>query len=51
MKYLIYSIEDDIDIANIINLTLTKQGYEVESFSDGESFSKDLMNKNQTWFY
>jgi two-component system alkaline phosphatase synthesis response regulator PhoP len=40
MKYLIYSIEDDIDIANIINLTLTKQGYEVESFSDGESFFK-----------
>ena len=40
MKYLIYSIEDDIDIANIINLTLTKQGYTVESFYDGESFFK-----------
>jgi two-component system alkaline phosphatase synthesis response regulator PhoP len=40
MKYLIYSIEDDVDIANIINLTLTKQGYDVETFYDGESFFK-----------
>lgn len=32
MKYLIYSIEDDIDIAHIINLTLSKQGYTVENF-------------------
>lgn len=38
MKYLIYSIEDDIDIAHIINITLTKQGHEVETFYDGESF-------------
>ena len=40
MKYLIYSIEDDIDIAHIINLTLSKQGYTVETFYDGESFFK-----------
>lgn len=36
--YLIYSIEDDADIAHIINATLTKQGYEVKTFFDGESF-------------
>lgn len=36
--YLIYSIEDDKDIAHIINLSLTKQGYQVSSFFDGESF-------------
>ena len=36
--YLIYSIEDDEDIAYIIKATLTKQGYDVVSFPDGESF-------------
>lgn len=38
MEYLIYSIEDDKDIAQIINKTLTKQGYKVETFYDGTSF-------------
>lgn len=38
MKYLIYSVEDDKDIAYIINTTLTKQGYEVKTFYDGKSF-------------
>lgn len=37
-NYLIYSVEDDADIAHIINATLTKQGYEVVTFADGESF-------------
>jgi Response regulators consisting of a CheY-like receiver domain and a winged-helix DNA-binding domain len=36
--YLICSIEDDKDIAHIINLSLTKQGYCVKTFYDGESF-------------
>jgi two-component system, OmpR family, alkaline phosphatase synthesis response regulator PhoP len=36
--YLICSIEDDKDIAHIINLSLSKQGYEVKTFYDGESF-------------
>ncbi len=35
---LIYSVEDDHDIAKIINKTLTKAGYEVQSFYDGKSF-------------
>ncbi|CDD91993.1 putative uncharacterized protein [Coprobacillus sp. CAG:826] len=35
---LIYSVEDDYDIAKIINKTLTKAGYEVQSFYDGNSF-------------
>lgn len=38
MSYLIYSVEDDKDISKIINRTLNKQGYEVMSFFDGESF-------------
>jgi two-component system alkaline phosphatase synthesis response regulator PhoP len=38
MEYLIYSIEDDKDIAYIINVTLTKQGYQVKTFGDGKSF-------------
>jgi len=37
-NYLICSIEDDKDIGHIINLSLSKQGYEVKTFYDGESF-------------
>lgn len=37
-NYLIYSVEDDEDIAYIIRATLTKQGYNVMTFCDGESF-------------
>jgi len=45
MEYLIYSVEDDKDISKIINRTLTKQGYNVESFYDGKSFLEELKNK------
>lgn len=38
MGKLIYSVEDDNDIALIINKTLTKQGYTVETFSNGKDF-------------
>ena len=44
MEYLIYSVEDDRDISNLINITLSKQGYKVVSFYDGESFF-DALNK------
>jgi two-component system alkaline phosphatase synthesis response regulator PhoP len=40
MDYLIYSIEDDQDIAHIINKTLTKQGFKVVSFTNGKDFFK-----------
>ncbi len=40
MNYLIYSIEDDKNISHLINVALSKQGYVVESFYDGESFLK-----------
>ncbi|MFA6861489.1 MAG: response regulator transcription factor [Bacilli bacterium] len=40
MAYKIYSVEDDKDIARIINLTLSKQGYDVKTFSDGVSFKQ-----------
>ena len=40
MSYLIYSIEDDKNIAHLINVALSKQGYDVETFCDGESFIK-----------
>lgn len=43
--YLIYSIEDDEDIAYIIKATLTKQGYDVVSFPDGESFLETFKTK------
>ena len=45
MQYEIYSVEDDSSIANLINITLTKQGYKVLSFSDGESFLKAFKEK------
>jgi two-component system alkaline phosphatase synthesis response regulator PhoP len=38
MNYLIYSVEDDKNIAHLLKVALTKQGYTVESFYDGESF-------------
>ena len=40
MSSVIYSVEDDKDIAKIINKTLSKQGYYVVSFYDGTSFIK-----------
>lgn len=45
MDYLIYSIEDDKDIAQIINKTLSKQGYEVKTFYDGKSFFEAFKEK------
>lgn len=38
MDFLIYSIEDDKDIALIINKTLSKQGYDIKSFYDAKTF-------------
>ena len=38
MNYLIYSVEDDKNIAHLLKVALSKQGYMVESFHDGESF-------------
>jgi len=45
MEFLIYSVEDDKDISNLINITLSKQGYQVTSFYDGKSFIKALAEK------
>mgnify|MGYP004488324771 FL=1 len=42
---LIYSIEDDKDIAMIINKALSKQGFVVNSFYDGTSFIKAFNGK------
>jgi len=38
MSYKIYSLEDDPNISKIINLTLSKQGYNVTSFELGQDF-------------
>ena len=40
MNYLIYSVEDDKNISHLLKVALSKQGYIVESFNDGESFIK-----------
>ena len=45
MSFIIYSIEDDLDISKIINKTLTKQGYEVYSFYDAKSFFEAFKQK------
>lgn len=45
MSFIIYSIEDDLDISKIINKTLTKQGYEVYSFYDAKSFFEAFNQK------
>lgn len=38
MKNIVYSLEDDKDIATIINKTLTKASYEVKTFNEPKSF-------------
>ncbi len=43
--YLIYSVEDDLEISNLINIALTKFGFPVKSFEDGESFLREFENK------
>ncbi|MGI6377917.1 MAG: response regulator transcription factor [Bacilli bacterium] len=40
MDFLIYSIEDDKDIALIINKTLSKQGYVVKTYYNARTFFK-----------
>lgn len=45
MNYLIYSVEDDKNIAHLLKVALSKQGYTVESFNDGESFLKRFKEK------
>lgn len=37
---LVYSLEDDVDIALIINKALTKQGFDVHTFYNGNDFLK-----------
>lgn len=38
--FLIYSVEDDHEIANLIRLVLEKSDFDVRCFDDGESFLK-----------
>lgn len=45
MNYLIYSIEDDKDIAHIINVMVKKQGYQIETFYNGKSFFDTFYQK------
>ena len=45
MGYLIYSVEDDKNISHLINVALSKQGYSVESFYDGETFLRRFNEK------
>lgn len=42
MKKLIYSVEDDKDIAYIIKMALENANYEVKSFDNGEDFLKEF---------
>lgn len=41
----IYSLEDDLDIQKIINVSLTKVGYEVHSFQTASSFIEAFYKK------
>ena len=40
--YLIYSIEDDEEIATIISIALTKSDFNVKTFDTGESFLEEF---------
>ncbi len=43
--YLIYSIEDDPDISDILEIALKGQGYLISSFASGEDFLEAFKNK------
>lgn len=43
--YLIYSIEDDPDIADILSLALRGQGYSIVNFENGEDFFSEFAKK------
>lgn len=45
VDYLIYSVEDDINISSIINSTLSKQGYDIRSFYNATDFLKAFKEK------
>lgn len=45
MEYLIYSLEDDKDIAHLISVVLSKQGYLVRSFEKGETLLEAIKEK------
>ena len=40
-------IDDDPEILKLLDQYLTKNGFEVEAFTDGESFLKEDVNKYQ----
>lgn len=44
MNYLIYSVEDDSNIGRIINISLSKQGFNIRTFANGKDFY-DAFNK------
>lgn len=44
-NYLIYSLEDDEDISSIIKIALSKNGFDVVSFSSGEDFLEAYKKK------
>ena len=46
-KYSIFSIEDDVDIADIICLALRGQGLDVTNFSPREAFLKAMATRNR----
>lgn len=37
-EYVIYSLEDDVNIARVINLALSKNGYNIQSFYTYKDF-------------
>ncbi len=45
MKGIIFSVEDDVDISRIINVSLSKAGYEVTSFENGKDFQEAFLQK------
>lgn len=44
-KYLIYSLEDDVNISHIIQLALSSQGYDVKCFLKPSDFLKEFQIK------
>lgn len=47
--YTIYIVDDELDLLNLVKKYLEKEGYEVRTFSNGESAIKAINDKVHLW--
>ena len=50
MKQLIYIVEDDSDIAELVEFNLSSEGFETEIISDGYDAYEQILDNPRTYF-